>query len=198
MTVPLGRIHLIADLDVLSTLEDPTARVVALLKAGLPSLTLRGIGRDAAELVRSGRELRAAARDHGAFFVVNGPAEATEKLQADGRHLPAVAPPPPSGFDLPWGRSVHDAAELAAANGAQWIFVSPVFGTASKPGAATLGAAGLAELVHRAGTLPVYALGGVTRENTVECLASGVAGVAAIRGLLGPGGPTWIRELLSR
>ena len=82
----LGPLHLIADLDVLDALDDPVTRVTALLEAGLPSLSLRGAGRSAAELAAAGGPYRDAARANGAFFVVNGPAEAASRLAADGRH----------------------------------------------------------------------------------------------------------------
>jgi len=195
---PLGSIHLIADLDVLETVADPLGRVEALLEAGLPSLTLRGPGRSAPALAEAGRPLREAARAHGAFFVVNGPAEAAASLEADGRHLPAAASAPGPSEALPWGRSAHDAEELAAAEaaGARWVFLSPVFPTASKPGASGLGAARFAALA-RGTRLPVWALGGVTRENAAACVEAGAAGVAAIRGLLGDAGPDWVRSALA-
>lgn len=208
---PLGPIHLIADLDVLETLDDPLARVTALLEAGLPSLSVRGPGRSAARLSEAGRAIREAARAHGAFFAVNGPPEAAALLDADGRHLAAAAPAPrtsplapdatpaaDAAAPLPWGRSVHDAAELAAAEatGAHWVFLSPVFPTASKPGAPGLGIDGLAALARTA-RVPVWALGGITRENAAACLAAGAAGVAAIRGLLADDGPEWVRTALA-
>lgn len=194
-SVPLGAIHLIADWNVLAGHRDGEGRVRELLEAGLPSLTLRGPERSADELVAFGAGLRAEARRHGALFLVNGPRAAVERLDADGWHLPAAAPAP-IDFDRPWGRSVHNEREIAEATGASWLFLSPVFPTASKPGAAGLGLERLAEWIA-ATPLPVYALGGVSAANAAACRDAGAHGVAAIRGLLDPGGREWIRRTMT-
>jgi thiamine monophosphate synthase len=90
------------------------------------------------------------------------------------------------------GASCHDAEELALARACDWVLVSPVFATKSKRGARSLGVTGLAALaaVTRA---PVYALGGVDVDNARQCFEQGVAGVAAIRALLGPRGEELVR-----
>lgn len=63
------------------------------------------------------------------------------------------------------------------------LLLSPVFPTASHPNAAFLGPRGL----HRLATIsrhPVYALGGVEAHTAPALTACGIAGVAAIGGLL--------------
>jgi thiamine-phosphate pyrophosphorylase len=115
----------------------------------------------------------------------------------DGRHLAAADPWPPddagpAGDDGPRddagprgviGRSCHDAASLAgaAAEGAAYATISPVFASRSKPGyGPPLGLATLRELCAGA-ALPVYALGGVeTAEQAADCRAAGAAGVAVM------------------
>lgn len=80
------------------------------------------------------------------------------------------------------GRSCHDAAELTAAGeeGCDYVTLSPVFATASKPGyGPVLGAEGLAALTPVA-TTPVYALGGVQPPDVADCLAAGASGVAVM------------------
>ncbi len=197
---PLGVIHLVADLDVLA--EDVlTRRVRALLARGLPSLQLRGRGRSDAELVAKGRRLRELAREAGALFLVNESIEAARHLRADGIHLPAAGPKPEKVLDmLPpparIGVSCHDREELERAAGADWVFLSPVFTTASKPGARPLGTEGLAALLPFA-PAPVYALGGIGAGSVAACLETGAAGVAAIRGLLGPDGERLLAEALA-
>jgi len=78
------------------------------------------------------------------------------------------------------GRSCHDAAEVARATGqgCDWLTVSPVRLTASKPGhGPALGTAGLAALT---GGPPVYALGGLTAADAEPCLRAGAAGLAVM------------------
>jgi thiamine monophosphate synthase len=62
--------------------------------------------------------------------------------------------------------------------------LSPIFPTASHPQARPLGLETLADAVKTAGRVPVYALGGVDRENAKACIEAGAAGVAGIRTFL--------------
>lgn len=105
-----------------------------------------------------------------------------------GCHLAARDPLPPrgsrpaSGSRPVVGRSCHDAGEVvaAAAEGVDYLTVSPVFATASKPGyGPALGLAGLRRLVALTG-VPVYALGGVDESNAAACREAGAAGVAVM------------------
>jgi len=80
------------------------------------------------------------------------------------------------------GRSCHDAAEVtrAAAEGCDWVTVSPVWETASKPGyGPPLGPPGLAALLP--GAPPAYGLGGVDGPDRARaCRAAGTYGVAVL------------------
>jgi thiamine-phosphate diphosphorylase len=79
------------------------------------------------------------------------------------------------------GRSCHSAGELAGARaeGCDYVLLSPVFRTASKPGyGPALGLAGFAHLV--AGAPPAYALGGVLVADVPGCVAAGAFGVAVM------------------
>jgi thiamine-phosphate pyrophosphorylase len=194
-------IHLVADMDVCGQAGELTRRVRELLAGGLPSLQLRGRGRSTAELVALGRPLRKLAGEAGALFIVNGSIEAARRLGADGVHLPAVCGRPDAARRALLGTagvgvSCHDRCELKRAAGADWVFLSPVFATASKPSARPLGTEGLADLVPFA-PAPLYALGGVKTGSVAACLEAGAAGVAAIRGLLGPQGERLLAEALA-
>ncbi|MCA9751946.1 MAG: thiamine phosphate synthase [Gemmatimonadetes bacterium] len=195
---PLGGACFIADVDTLG--EDLVGPARPLLAAGLPAVLLRARGRAARDVVRIGSALRDAAGEAGAAFVVNGDLDAALALEADGVHIPAAGPGVaavrarlPDGIAV--GRSAHDEAEVVLAAGADWVFVSPVFATESKPGAPTLGPDALAALVARARP-PVYALGGIDARNVAECRSAGVAGVAAIRAFAGPEGVAFLRAAL--
>ena len=81
------------------------------------------------------------------------------------------------------GVSCHSlkAAKAAERGGADYLFFGPVFATPSK--AAYDGPQGLDRLaeVCRAVALPVLAIGGITLENSEDCLSAGASGIAAIR-----------------
>lgn len=81
------------------------------------------------------------------------------------------------------GVSCHslESARSAAGQGADYIFFGPIFATPSKAATgAPQGVANLAE-VCRSVAIPVLAIGGITLENAATCIASGAAGIAAIR-----------------
>jgi thiamine-phosphate pyrophosphorylase len=108
-----------------------------------------------------------------------------DKSTVDGVHL-AAADPFPDPRPRLVGRSCHDASELARAGheGCDYVTLSPVFPTASKPGyGPALGSGGLAELIGSARS-PVYALGGVTPAGAAACRAAGAYGVAVMGALM--------------
>lgn len=120
-------------------------------------------------------------------MTVHGDVVAALETGADGVHLSDLADlqlvrdtlPPESLI----GISCHSPAEMraAAAAGADYATLSPIFPTPSKPGyGPALGVAPLAQL--RDVAMPVVALGGVTAENAWSCLAAGAAAVA----IMGP------------
>jgi thiamine-phosphate pyrophosphorylase len=89
----------------------------------------------------------------------------------------------PALLDFLVGVSCHSVENAldAARHGADYVFFGPVFATPSKT--AFGGPQGLDRLreVCSAMTLPVLAIGGITRENAPLCLEAGAAGIAAIR-----------------
>ena len=98
------------------------------------------------------------------------------------------------------GVSAHGAADVAAAAaaGADYATLSPIFPSASKPGyGPALGAAALGIAARHA--LPVLALGGVTPARADECLRAGAAGVAVMGEVMRAGGrPGGVRDVVRR
>lgn len=111
---------------------------------------------------------------------------------AAGVHLRADGPAParvrallPPSMSL--SRAVHDpdeAARFGADVALDWLVAGTAFETASKPGRAPLGAAGV-RTIARASARPVVAVGGITPASARELRGAGVAGVAAIGIFLG-------------
>jgi thiamine-phosphate diphosphorylase len=153
--------------DVIRAAVGAGARAVLLRDKDLPLADRHGLA----------VELRAVLDPVGGLLVWGGadgaPVGTAVHLAADDP-FPAARPPLV-------GRSCHTAADLAraAAEGCDWVFLSPVFPTSSKPGyGPALGLDGLAALVPPAP--PVLALGGVRPEDVPGCLAAGAHGVAVM------------------
>ena len=83
------------------------------------------------------------------------------------------------------GASAHSASELAeaAALGADYATLSPIFATACKPGAVPLGTAALAA-VCKESPLPIFALGGIGRDKLNACIEAGAAGCCMMSELM--------------
>jgi thiamine-phosphate pyrophosphorylase len=120
-----------------------------------------------------------------AIVTVHEDIDAAVMVGAGGVHLPSAGSPEAARARLPdglIGASAHSAEEAAAllSSGADYVTVSPVFVTASKPGyGPAIGLDGLARVVAQVSG-PVIALGGITAANAALCLSSGAHGVAVM------------------
>lgn len=128
-------------------------------------------------------------RRFGAAVTVHDDIEAAASTESAGVHLPSGGSPASARRRLPGkliGASAHSADEALTLlrEGADYITVSPVFITASKPGyGPALGLEGLASVVAQVPG-PVVALGGVNAGNAAQCRAAGAHGIAVMGELM--------------
>src|SRR5271166_4417284 len=119
--------------------------------------------------------LVALGRRFGAIVTAHEDIEAVVATNADGVHLPGGGSPETARARLTKaliGASAHSAEEALGflQAGADYVTVSPVFLTLSKPGyGPALGLDGLAQIVARSSG-PVIALDGITADNAAHCL----------------------------
>lgn len=83
------------------------------------------------------------------------------------------------------GASAHSASELAeaAALGADYATLSPIFATTCKPGAVPLGIAALAAVCQKS-PIPIFALGGIGRDKLDACIEAGATGCCMMSELM--------------
>ncbi len=167
----------------------------ALFQAGVRWLMLREKDLEAAARRELRCDLVARGVPFGATVTVNGDLAAAQAAGAAGLHLPTGgnldAARRALGPDALLGASAHtlEEAMAAAAAGADYVTLSPVFESASKPGyGPALGPAGLGALVARL-KVPVIALGGIGAANAGACLAAGAAGVAVMGAVMAAADP---------
>jgi thiamine-phosphate pyrophosphorylase len=133
-------------------------------------------------------------RRFGARVTTHDDVAAAIAIGADGVHLPRGGEPCavraifPRGLIGSSAHSAHSAAALLRA-GADYVTISPIFPTASKPGyGPAIGLDGLARTVA-ATPGPVVALGGITPDNAGLCRAAGAAGAAVMGEVMRAGDP---------
>jgi thiamine-phosphate pyrophosphorylase len=143
-------------------------------------------------------------RETGTTVLVNGDVVAAHAAGAAGVHLPAGADIAAArhalGAGALIGASTHSLADARAAEaaGADYITLSPVFLTASKPGyGPALGLDGLRDAAAQL-SLPVIALAGLDEGNAGACIAAGAAGVAVMGGVMRAADPAaTVRALIA-
>jgi 8-oxo-dGTP diphosphatase len=123
---------------------------------------------------------------HGARLLVNGDAQLAWAVGADGLHLPGEQLKGLRGrpnFPL-IAASCHDEMELkrAADAGLDFVVLGAVKPTATHPAHHGLGWPAIAKLLENY-PLPVYAIGGLGRDDLTDARLAGAHGIAAIRSI---------------
>jgi thiamine-phosphate pyrophosphorylase len=146
-------------------------------------IQIRAKDLSARELGNLVRTVMAGAKESG--ILVNTRTDIALACGAHGVHLPSGSMTPdtirritPIGFLI--GVSCHTIDELQAAEreGADFAVYGPVFPSITKS-LMPMGVDAFREAA-RSVRLPVYALGGVTAQNALQCIRAGAAGVAGI------------------
>jgi thiamine-phosphate pyrophosphorylase len=129
--------------------------------------------------------LKGIAADRGLALSVSADVDLAAAVDASGVHLQSAAAVAAArrrlGDGAIIGVSAHSLADVAAAKAADadYVTLSPIFPTSSKPGhGPALGTDALS--VAAAHEIAVLALAGVTAENAGACLAAGASGVAVM------------------
>ena len=149
------------------------------------------------------RALVVLGRRWGATVTVHEDIDAAVMAGAAGVHLPSGGNPEAVRSRLPdalIGASAHSAEEASALlhAGADYVTISPVFLTDSKPGygpAVVLD--GLADIVVQTPG-PVIALGGISAENAALCRSAGAWGVAVMGEIIRAADPRSVVEAILR
>lgn len=172
----------------------------AALRGGARWFWLRDRDLPMAERERLARNLQVLLSGRAAL-TVGGDLALARRIGAEGAHLPAGADLAHARSFLGRGRllgvSAHNLADVrrAADARADYVTLSPIFETSSKPGyGPALGAEALAAAA--AFGVPLIALGGVTAANAGACLHAGAAGIAVMGGLFGAERPDRSAEAL--
>jgi thiamine-phosphate pyrophosphorylase len=163
--------------------------VAAICAAGGRWIWFRDRDLDPGERRRLAESLSGVVRSSGAFLTVGGDVELAASVAADGVHLPSGASVSAArrllGARALIGVSAHglDDVRRAAEAEADYVTLSPIFPSSSKPGyGPALGVSAIGTAA-RCG-VPVLALGGITPSRAGDCRLMGAAGVAVMGDLM--------------
>lgn len=141
--------------------------------------------------------LAAMCHERGLRLLVGGDVRLALAVGAGGVHLPEDALRHGERCWRLWRKpgwivtaAAHSPAAIARARraGIDAVLLSPVFATASHPGATPLGPLLFAAWVRRGG-VPTYGLGGIEAATARKLAGSGAVGLAAISGFAAPPPP---------
>lgn len=161
------------------------------IRGGAKVIQLRSKDKSKAALLILARQLADLCRKSGVLFIVNDYIDITIASEADGIHvgqdeLPIRVIREELPVDSIIGLSVTTTAQARKAEkeGADYIAVSAIFSSITKPKAKAVGLERLRQL-KKAVAIPVVAIGGINRQNIGEVLSYGADSVACISAVLG-------------
>lgn len=154
------------------------SRLVLRLKEGLKLIQLRD--KELADRIGFAQEVVGLAHRYGAKVLINGGPAIGDGIHFTAPQMMALKERPGSGLAA---ASCHTREELERAMQLDLDFavLGPVKPTASHPGAVPLGWDGFAAIA-RGASIPVYAIGGLRREDLPDAWRHGAHGVAMISG----------------
>lgn len=165
--------------------------VHAALRAGVRAVQLREKDLPARSLLALARDLAGLATTYDARVLVNDRADVCLASGSAGVHLPAAGLPVSAarglvGPDRLIGRSAHSADEAARAeeNGADFVVLGPIFDTPSKRAFGPPVGLGELERARMRCRVPLFGIGGITKDRVRDVLKAGARGVAVVGSLM--------------
>jgi thiamine-phosphate pyrophosphorylase len=161
------------------------------LIGGVRAIQIREKDLPIRELLQLAKDLRTITRRFGARLFINDRLDVAMAVNADGIHLGQTSFPVDAvrqvvGSSMMIGSSTHSLQEAyrAKKGGADFITVGPVYDTPSKRAyGLPLGLDRLDQIVKSV-DLPVFAIGGIGRQNLRELAVTKITGVAVISSIL--------------
>jgi thiamine-phosphate pyrophosphorylase len=170
--------------------------VQAAVRGGVSAVQLREKNLATAEFYRAGLEIRDFLRASGTPFIINDRVDIALALEADGVHLGQADMPVEVarrilGTDKIIGLSVERPEHLthSAVAHADYLGISPVFATSTKPELAFAWGVDGVRQARRLTELPLVAIGAVKKENAYEVIQAGADCVAVVSGIVAAADP---------
>ena len=158
------------------------------LDGGATFVQLREKNLDREVFLAEAKEIQKLCKEYGVPFVVNDEVSIAKDIDADGVHVGQSDMDVRKilGPDKIIGVSAQtvEQAIIAEKHGADYLGVGAVFTTGSKDDADDVSHETL-KAICEAVSIPVIAIGGITKDNVAELAGSGICGVAVISAIFG-------------
>lgn len=161
------------------------------LDGGATFVQLREKKLDREDFLAEALEIQKFCKKYGVPFVINDEVSIAKDIDADGVHvgqsdMEAMDVRKVLGPDKILGVSAQtvEQAIIAEKHGADYLGVGAVFATGSKDDADDVSHETL-KAICEAVSIPVIAIGGITKDNVSELAGSGICGVAVISAIFG-------------
>lgn len=161
------------------------------LDGGATFVQLREKNLDREVFLAEAKEIQKLCKEYGVPFVVNDEVSIAKDIDADGVHvgqsdMEAMDVRKILGPDKIIGVSAQTVEQviIAEKHGADYLGVGAVFTTGSKDDADDVSHETL-KAICEAVSIPVIAIGGITKDNVAELAGSGICGVAVISAIFG-------------
>jgi len=156
------------------------------IQGGAKTIQLRDKLQSKRELLPIAQQLRNLCAEHDVLFIVNDYLDLALATDADGLHLGQNDLPIgvarkllPIGKILGCSTTTVNQAIAAQSEGADYVAVGSIYPTTSKEMVEVVGLDRLRQ-IRQAVTLPLMAIGGITKDNVAEVMAAGADSVAVI------------------
>jgi len=181
--------HQTGSLRLLDVVEDA-------LKGGVRGVQLREKDLSSRELYELAYDLRKLTAQYAARLIINDRVDIALAVDADGVHLGLNSLPIHRarrllGSSRLIGLSCHNQvnALMAQENGADFITFGPVYYTPSKANYGKPVGVDNLEIVTHLLNIPVFALGGIKKENIREVIAAGATGISLVSAIIAADNP---------
>jgi thiamine-phosphate pyrophosphorylase len=183
-------LYVVTDPDLLQgrLMEDQVAEAIL---GGATMVQLREKALSTRDFIKMAERVKRVTDQHSVPLIINDHLDVMLAARASGLHvgqsdMPAVTARRLLGNGAILGVSVTTVAEAirAEADGADYLGVGAIFPTGTKPDAAAVGLAELAEIT-RAVSIPVVAIGGISADNALQLKGRGLRGIAVVSAIFG-------------
>ncbi len=190
----ISGLHAIIDIQALKGRShiEVTTQVI---RGGAKTIQLRDKVQTKEKLLPIAQELKELCAENNVLFIINDYLDLALAVDADGLHVGQDDLPVkvarrllPIGKILGCSATTLEEALAAQSDGADYIAIGSIYPTSSKDAVKVVGLERLYQ-IRQAISLPLVAIGGITKDNTAEVIAAGADSVAVISAILGADSP---------